>query len=167
MTHFASHPLLTLDVANRLIDHAFRERRRRHLKPLAIVVLDAGGHLIAFQREDGSSLFRFQIATGKATAALGMGMSTRAIRDALASRPVFQTTLAAATNGKFIPVPGGVLLLDPSQTIIGAIGVSGDTSEYDELCGIVAAHAVGLLSDPATPDPSLPESPAAPLSSKL
>jgi uncharacterized protein GlcG (DUF336 family) len=145
---------LTLDAAARIVDAAIAERRKRGILPLAVAVLDAGGNLVAFKREDGCGLLRFDIARGKAWAALGMGMSTRLIRDRLASRPVFQGALATAADGRFIPVPGGVLVLDAGGAAIGAVGISGDASDKDEYCAITAIRAAGLASEPDAPSPA-------------
>lgn len=147
------HSGLALDVAAKIIDHAIALRRKESVLPLAVAVLDAGGNLVAFQREDGSGVLRFDIAFGKARAALGMGMSTRLIRDRLGSRVAFQAALAAASDGRFIPVPGGVLILDSAGAAIGAVGISGDASDKDEYCAIQAIHAAGLGSEPAEPNP--------------
>jgi uncharacterized protein GlcG (DUF336 family) len=142
---------LDLETANRIIGAAVAERRKRGLLPLAVAVLDAGGNLVAFQREDGCGVLRFDIAFGKAWGALGMGMSSRLIRDRLKERPAFQGALAAAAGGRFIPVPGGVLVLDGSGAAIGAVGISGDASDKDEYCAITAIQAAGLGSEPAAP----------------
>ena len=147
------HSSLTLDAAARIVDEAIAIRRRAGLLPLAVAVLDAGGHLVTFKREDGSGVLRFDIAFGKAWAALGMGMSTRLIRDRLGQRPAFQGALAAASDGRFVPVPGGVLILDPAGLAIGAVGISGDASDKDEYCAIAALQAAGLGSEPAEPNP--------------
>ena len=128
-------------------------RNEHGLLPLTVVVLDSGGQLVTAKREDGCGTLRFDIALGKAAAALGMGMSTRLIRDRLANRPAFQGALASAAQGRFIPVPGGVLILDESNRAIGAIGVSGDTSDKDEFCAIEAIKAAGMLCEPAQPNP--------------
>lgn len=144
---------ITLEVASRIVDSAIAIRRREGLLPLAVAVLDAGGQLVAFKREDGSGVMRFDIAFGKAHGALGMGMSTRLIRDRLAARPAFQSALAAASDGRFIPVPGGVLILNPDKLVIGAVGISGDASDKDEYCAIQAVHEVGLTTEPAEPNP--------------
>jgi len=147
----AVHTSFTLAAATRIIDAALAERVARGLLPLAVAVLDAGGNLVAFKREDGCGVLRFDIAFGKAWAALGMGMSTRLIRDRLKERPAFQGALAAAAEGRFIPVPGGVLVLDATGTAIGAVGISGDASDKDEYCAIVGILAAGLSSEPAAP----------------
>lgn len=142
---------LELAAASRIVDAAISERRKQEVLPLAVAVLDAGGHLVAFKREDGCGVLRFDIAFGKAWAALGMGMSTRLIRDRLKERPAFQGALAAASDGRFIPVPGGVLVLDAGGNAIGAVGISGDASDKDEYCAIAAIRAAGFGSEPAAP----------------
>ncbi len=140
-----------LAAAVRIIDAALAERAAHGLLPLAVAVLDSGGNLVAFKREDGCGVMRFDIAFGKAWAALGMGMSTRLIRDRMKERPAFQGALAAASGGRFIPVPGGVLVLDGSSTAIGAVGISGDASDKDEYCAIAGILAAGFASEPAAP----------------
>jgi uncharacterized protein GlcG (DUF336 family) len=147
------HSSLPLAAASRMLDEAMAVRKREGLLPLAVAVLDAGGNLVAFKREDGSGVLRYDIAVGKAAAALGMGMSTRLIRDRLAARPAFQNALAAASQGRFIPVPGGVLVLDGAGAAVGAIGISGDASDKDEYCAIAAVKAAGYASEPAEPNP--------------
>jgi len=149
----AIHSSLALDVAARIVDEAIVAARSENLLPLAIAVLDAGGNLVCFKREDGCGVLRFDIARGKAWAALGMGMSTRQIRDRLAQRPAFQNALAAASDGRFIPSPGGVLILDPAEHAIGAVGISGDASDRDEYCAIRAVIATGLAAEPPAPPP--------------
>ena len=144
---------LALAAAAKIVDEALAIRAKEGLLPLAVAVLDAGGNLVAYKREDGCGVLRFDIAYGKAWGALGMGMSTRLIRDRLKERPAFQNALAAAANGRFIPVPGGVLVLDAKSIAIGAVGVSGDASDKDEYCAIAAIHAAGLGSEPAQPNP--------------
>lgn len=144
---------LPLAAAERIIDAAIAARRRERLLPLVVAVLDAGGNLVACKREDGSGVLRFDIARGKAWAALGMGMATRTIRDRMANRPAFQSALAAAADGRFIPVPGGVLILDATGTAIGAVGVSGDASDKDEYCAIEGIRTAGYACDPGEPHP--------------
>jgi glc operon protein GlcG len=144
---------LPLSGAARIVDEALAIRAKQGLMPLAVAVIDAGGNLVAFKREDGCGLLRFDVAYGKAWAALGMGMPTRLIRDRMASRPAFQGALAAASGGRFIPVPGGVLILDAAGQAIGAAGISGDASDKDEYCAIAAIRAAGYGSDPAEPNP--------------
>lgn len=148
------HSSFTLAAAEKIIDAALSARRAAGILPIVVAVLDSGGNLVAFKREDGSGLLRFDVAFGKAWACLGMGMSTRLIRDRLAQRPAFQGALAAASDGRFIPVPGGVLVLDKAGTAIGAVGVSGDASDKDEYCAIEGIRAAGLASEPTDPQPA-------------
>jgi uncharacterized protein GlcG (DUF336 family) len=145
--------VLALDVASQIVDEALAIGRREGMHPLTVVVLDVGGKIIACKSEDGSGTLRFDIAAGKASGALGMGISSRLIRDRLADRPAFQSALAAAANGRFIPVPGGVLIEDAEGFTIGAVGISGDTSEKDEYCAIGAIHKAGFATEPADIDP--------------
>ena len=145
---------LTLEAARQIIAVALATARAEAMLPMTVVVLDAGGRIVASQFEDGSGLLRFDVARGKAWGALGMGMSSRLIRDRLESRPSFQAALGVAADGKFIPVPGGVLVKLPDGTVIGAVGISGDTSEKDEFCAIKAIHASDLACEPDTPDAS-------------
>jgi glc operon protein GlcG len=147
----AIHTSLGLTVASRITDEALRLRHEHGLLPLAVAVLDAGGHTVSFRREDGCGVLRHDIAHGKAWGALGMGMATRQIRDRLASRPSFQAALAAASGGRFIPTPGGVLIVDAQGVAIGAVGISGDASDKDEFCAIEAIRAAGLTPEPPEP----------------
>ena len=151
------HSRLDLDTATRITDEALRLRRERGLLPLAVMLLDAGGNVVSFRREDGCGLLRHDIAMGKAWGALGMGMATRQIRDRLANRPTFQAALAAASDGRFIPTPGGVLILDDQGRAIGAVGISGDASDKDEFCAIEAIRAAGLSPEPPAPNPEWSE----------
>ncbi|MEN9831748.1 MAG: hypothetical protein RLZ89_245 [Pseudomonadota bacterium] len=147
------HPLqtsLSLAQAAAILDECLAVRQKEGLLPLAVAVLDAGGQLVAFKREDGCGVLRYDIAFGKAWAALGMGMSTRLIRDRLSNRPAFQSALASASDGRFIPVPGGVLILNAQKSVIGAVGVSGDASDRDEYCAIHAIQVAGLGCEPAS-----------------
>lgn len=144
---------LELEVADKICLEVLRLRRAHGLLPLTVAVLDSGGHLVSFRREDGCGVLRADIAIGKAWGALGMGMSTRQIRDRLSNRPTFQSALAAASDGRFIPTPGGVLIVDSSDQAIGAVGISGDASDKDEYCAISAVNAVGLRAEPSAPQP--------------
>ena len=145
---------LTLDQASTIIDAAIKKGRELGFLPLTVAVLDSGGHLVAFKREDESGILRPQVAIGKAWGSLGMGVPSRTLRDNLADRPSFVNSLSVASGGRFIPVPGGVLIYNQEQKIIGAVGISGDTSEKDEYCAIEGVKAAGLPSNPATPDPN-------------
>lgn len=143
---------LALEQASQIVDEALRLGRDNDMDPLTVVVLDVGGKIIAVKSEDGSGVLRFDIAMGKAWGALGMGISSRLIRDRLKERPVFQNALAAASDGRLIPVPGGVLIEDSDGFTIGAVGISGDTSEKDEYCAIGGIQSAGLHSEPAAAD---------------
>ena len=144
---------LPLEAASRIIERALAAGRGAGMAPLTVAVLDAGGHLVALQREDGSGILRVEIATGKAWGALGMGESSRALGERLRERLAFQAALAAASGGRFVAVPGGVLIRDAAGEVIGAVGISGDTSEKDEYCAIEGVRAAGLTPEPADPDP--------------
>jgi len=139
---------LSLKTAEIIVDEVLASARRESLLPITVVVLDGGGKPIAMKSEDGSGLLRFDIAFGKAWGALGMGISSRLIRDRLSARPTFQNALASASDGQLIPVPGGVLIEDTDGYTLGAVGVSGDTSEKDEFCAIRAIHKAGFVSEP-------------------
>jgi len=144
---------VTLEQASVIVDTALSKGREVRLKPLSVAVLDSGGHLVAFKRENDSGILRPEIAIGKAWAALGMGVSSRKIRDNLSERPTFINSLSVASGGRFIPVPGGVLIKAMDHKIIGAVGISGDTSEKDEFCAIEGIKAADLLPDPEAPSP--------------
>ena len=144
---------LTLETTSAILDSALAQGRLQKLLPLSVVILDVGGKIIASKSEDGSGIMRFDIAFGKAWGALGMGISSRLIRDRLSDRPTFVNALAAVGVGRFVPVPGGVLIEDADGYTIGAIGISGDTSEKDEYCAIRAVQAAGFGAEPAEVEP--------------
>jgi len=148
------HSSLELASALRITDEALRLRSEHGLLPLAVMVLDAGGNVVSFRREDGCGLLRHDIAMGKAWGALGMGMATRQIRDRLANRTNFQAALGSASDGRFIPTPGGVLILNAQGQAIGAVGISGDASDKDEFCAIESIRAAGLAPEPPEPAPN-------------
>ncbi len=137
---------LTLAQANQIIAAAFAKGRELNLKPLSVVVLDAGGHLIAFQRQDGASNLRFEIARGKAAGALALGVSSRTLGTMAAERPSFVASLGAIAMGGLIPVAGGVLIAGDENTVIGAVGATGDTSDNDEICVLEGIKAAGLTA---------------------
>lgn len=139
---------LPLADAERIVAAALATQRARGLLPLAEAVLDAGGDLVACKREEGCATLRGDIGFGKAWGALGMGMSTRLIRDRLKVLPAFQGVLASASGGRFIPVPGGALALDASGAAAGALGISGDASDKYAYSAISALHAAGYGSEP-------------------
>ncbi|WP_332812916.1 GlcG/HbpS family heme-binding protein [Sphingomonas sp.] len=137
---------ISLDQANLIITAAFAKGKELGLKPLSVAVLDAGAHLTAFQRQDGSSNLRLQIATGKAAGALAMGMSSRKIGDLAAERPSFVAALGAIATSGVVPTAGGVIVVGSDGAAIGAVGVTGDTSDNDELCALAGIAAAGLTA---------------------
>jgi uncharacterized protein GlcG (DUF336 family) len=141
-------PSLSLDAANRIVEGALRRARDSGCKPLTVAVLDAGGHLLSFQRQDGSGILRPDIAIGKAWGALGMGASSGALAQRLAGNPAFLNALAAMSQGRVVPAAGGVLVRSDDGDVIGAVGISGDSSDKDEDCAIAGIHEAGLSSDP-------------------
>jgi uncharacterized protein GlcG (DUF336 family) len=141
---------LTLKSVNEMIAAALAKGRELKLKALAVAVLDDRGALKAFGAEDGTSLRRGEIAIGKATAALNLGLGTRAVNKMAVDRPYFITSVAASMGGPFVPVPGGVLIRNGAGAVIGAVGISGDTSDNDEAAAIAGILAVGLEADPGT-----------------
>ena len=143
--------MLTFDTARKLADAVLAEGRRRDSSPLTVAVLDAGGHQIVLYRQDGAGFVRPQIAIGKAWGALGLGFSSRGIAQVAARVPAFFDALAVASEGRMFPAAGGVLLRDTDDVIIGAVGVSGDNSDVDEACAIVAAYELGLQPEPLKP----------------
>lgn len=143
--------MLTLAQASVIIDKALEKGRELAFKPLTVAVLDAGGQMKALKREDGSSLLRPEIAGGKAWGALGMGFGGREFARRAAQNPVFLQALTAASGGRIIPVPGGVLIRDSSGEIQGAVGISGDTSDNDETCAVFGIRAAGLVPDTGDP----------------
>lgn len=141
-------PDLTLDAARAIIDKALAEARRLSLKPLAVVVYDARGALKAFAAEDGTSLRRAEIAMGKANGALALGMGSRAIAKQAAERPAFVAAVTHVAGPQaLVPVPGGVLIRS-GDAVVGAVGISGDTSDNDETCAVAGIEAAGLKADP-------------------
>ncbi|HYF65451.1 MAG TPA: heme-binding protein [Herpetosiphonaceae bacterium] len=139
---------LSLEQATTIIDTALAEARERNFARLAVAVVDAGGHLIAFKREDGAGFARFDIAYGKAWGALGMGFGTRELAERGARFPAFVAAIASATQGRMIPSPGGVVILDAAGEAVGAVGISGDIGDNDELCAIAGIAALGLTALP-------------------
>ncbi len=137
---------LTLDQARGIIAAARSHGQEAGFKPLTVVVLDAGGHVLAVEREDGSSTKRFEVAYGKAHGAVSLGMGSRALMGRAEQQPYF---IAAVTNsvGALVPVPGGVLVRDASGDLLGAVGVSGDTSDNDESAAVAGIEAAGLTAE--------------------
>ena len=135
---------ITLAQARTILDAILEEARVQQAQPLAIIILDAGAHPVTFAREDGASLFRFDIARAKAAGALGMGADTRVIATRAASNPTFFQSVVAVTGGQLALSPGGVIIRDLEGRIIGAVGTSGDTGDMDEACAIAGITAAGL-----------------------
>ena len=140
--------VISLSQASTIVDVALKTARDSNLQPLTVAVLDGGGHLVAFKREDKSGILRFDIAFGKAWGALGMGFGSRTLAARAAKTPQFFTMLAAASGGRIVTNPAGVLIRDAAGNIVGACGVSGDTSDNDEICAIAGIEAAGLKADP-------------------
>jgi uncharacterized protein GlcG (DUF336 family) len=139
---------LTLAQASTIVDTALKTAREKNFQPLTVAVLDPGGHLVAFKREDKSGILRFDVAYGKAWGALGMGFGSRTLAERAAQTPQFFTMLAAASGGRIIANPGGILIRDAAGDVIGAVGISGDTADNDEICGIAGIEAAALKADP-------------------
>lgn len=144
---------LTLAQASTIVDVALKTGRDKKFQALTVAVLDAGGHLVAFKREDKSGILRFDIAFGKAWGALGMGFGSRTLAGRAVKQQTFYTVLAAVSGGRLVPVPGGVLIRDAAGDVVGAVGISGDTSENDEHCAVAGITAAGLKADPGA-DPT-------------
>ncbi|MEW5424236.1 heme-binding protein [Amorphus sp. 3PC139-8] len=137
---------LTLDHARTIIETAFAKGEELGLKPLGVVVLDAGGHPVAMMRQDGSSFMRLDIAGGKAYGAIGVGRGSRFLNDAAIERPHFVAALSGVAGGRMVPVPGGVVIKDTEGRALGGVGVSGDTSDNDEACAVAGIEAAGLVA---------------------
>jgi len=139
---------VTLAQATSIVDAALKAARELKQMPQTVVVLDTGGHLVCAKREDGSGIVRFEIAVGKAYGALGMGWGSRTMMERAAQNPNFLTAIAAASGGRLVPNPGGVLVRDVSNHVLGAVGISGDTGDNDEIIAIAGIEAAGLKADP-------------------
>lgn len=135
---------VTLEQANTIIAAGQAKGREMGIGPLTIVVLDDGGHLVSMQREDKSGILRFEIAFGKAWGGLAIGRSSRANEADILTREHFGVALAAASNGRIIPVAGGVLIMDSDGNVAGAVGVTGNSSDNDEACAVAGIDAAGL-----------------------
>ena len=144
-------PALTLEQASIIVDKALEKGRELKLQPLTVVVLDAGGQMKAMKRDDRSSLLRPEIAGGKAWGALGMGFGGREFARRAAGNPAFIQALSVASGGRIVPVPGGVLIRDKAGEVVGAAGISGDTSDNDETCAVYGIQCAGLLPDTGDP----------------
>ncbi len=138
---------LTLAVANRIIEEALSEGAGAGTKPVAVAITGPEGHLIALQRQDGASMFRVEIAHGKAWGAVAMGVSSRELAKKAQENPSFIHGLSVASGGRILTSPGGVVIRDSSGRVLGAAGISGDTGENDERLAIHGIEAVGLVAD--------------------
>jgi uncharacterized protein GlcG (DUF336 family) len=138
---------LSLDVARKILDTALAKGVEKKLKPLVVTVLDARGCVKISAAQDGTSLLRSEIAHGKAYGALAMGMGSRALFQRAQEQAYFVSAVNALAQGRMVPVPGGVLILDDNGTLLGAVGVSGDTSDNDEICALAGIEAAGLKAN--------------------
>src|SRR6266581_6989426 len=135
---------LTLELAVSVIDGAISRAADLGCAPLTVVVLDAGGHDVALKRQDRSGILRADIARGKAWGALGMGFSSRELAERAQKVPAFVGALASVSQGRLVPAAGGILIYDEGRNVLGAIGISGDTSDRDEECAVSGVKAAGL-----------------------
>ena len=138
---------LTLNIARKILDAALAKAAEKKLKPLVIAILDARGCVKLTAAQDGTSLLRFEVAHAKAYGALAMGMGSRALYQRAQEQSYFIDAVNTLAQGRLVPVPGGVLIQDGS-TLLGAIGVSGDTSDNDEACAIAGIETAGLKANP-------------------
>jgi uncharacterized protein GlcG (DUF336 family) len=139
---------IELATAATIIDAALSAARSRKLRPMTIAVLDSGGDLVAFKREDGTGIRRYDVVLGKAFGALVMNRPSREIGKIAERAPVFIQSLVTATQGRLMPTPGGVLIKDRDGRILGAVGSSGDDADEDEACAIAGVRAAGLVPEP-------------------
>ena len=137
---------MDLETARTVVAAARDHARQAGLKPLTVVVLDAGGHVVAAEREDGASIGRFEIGFGKAYGALALGQGSRATMARAEQQAYFVGAAGAAIGGALVPVPGGVLVRDDAGTLLGAVGITGDTSDHDESAAVAGIEAAGLTA---------------------
>jgi len=138
---------VTLAQASTIVDTALAKARELKLNPLTVVVLDAGGYPVALKREDNSALMRHMVAHAKAWGVLGMGEGGRKLRGRAQNNPAFFGVLTELAGGNIVPNPGGVLLRDGDNRIVGSVGISGDSGENDEVCAVAGIEAAGLTAD--------------------
>jgi len=137
---------LTLDTARKILDAALSKAVEHKLKPLVITILDARGAVKVTAAQDGTSLMRAEVAHGKAYGALALGLGSRALFQRAQEQPFFIDAVNTLAQGRMVPVPGGVLIMN-GATLLGAVGVSGDTSDNDEICAIAGIEAAGLKAN--------------------
>ena len=140
-------PSVSLEAASLIVDKSIEKGRESGFKPLTVAVLDAGGQLKAFKREDGSSLLRPEIAMGKAWGVLGMGHGGRELARRAAKVPMFFNALSDMSGGRMVPVPGGVLIRSADGEVIGSVGISGDNADNDESCAVHGIESANLSAD--------------------
>ncbi len=145
---------ISLDEATKLIAGIFADAAARKLRPLTAVVLDAGGHVKAALKQDGSSMLRFEIAYGKAYAALALGRSSRLVLQKSREKPIFMENLQQLAQGPMFLEGGGQLVRDTQGEVVGAVGVTGDVNEMDDLAAVAGIHAAGFKSDYDFTDPA-------------
>ena len=138
--------VLDLETARSIIAGARAHGSSAGLKPLTVVVLDDGGHVIAAEREDGASMKRFEIGFGKAYGALSLGMGSRSIMARAEQQAFFVAAVTSAVGGTLVPVPGGVLVRDEGGDLVGAVGITGDTSDNDEAAAVAGIEGAGLTA---------------------
>ena len=139
-------PHLTLAQANKIVETAFVKAREMKVRPLAVAVLDDAGHVKSLQREDGASMFRCDVAVGKAWASVGMGVASRTLLERAKQNPHFFGALSATAQGKFLPQTGAVVIKDTDGNVLGAAGASGGTGDEDEAVCIAGIEAAGLAA---------------------
>jgi uncharacterized protein GlcG (DUF336 family) len=139
---------VTLAQASTIVDATLKKARELKQMPQTVVVLDSGGHVVCAKREDDSGIIRFEVAVGKAYGALGMGWGSRTMMERAAQNPNFLTSIVAASEGRLVPNPGGVLIRDANNRILGAVGISGDIADNDEIIAVAGIEAAGLKADP-------------------
>jgi uncharacterized protein GlcG (DUF336 family) len=138
---------LTLANAKVIIDHALSEQKKQGFKPMAAVVLGSGGGIRASESQDGTSLIRPKIAHGKAYGAYMMGLGSRALFERAKVEPFFIQSMNSLCDGALVPVPGGVLIRSKDGQLLGAVGITGDISDNDEICAVVGIEAAGFVAD--------------------
>ena len=138
---------LTLAQSKTIIEHALKEQEKRGFKPMAVVVLGAGGAIKASESQDGTSLVRPRIAHGKAFGAYSLGLGSRALFERAKVEPFFIQSMNSLCDGALVPVPGGVLIRSTDGELLGAVGITGDISDNDEICAVAGIEAVGLKAD--------------------
>ena len=139
--------MITLDMANRIIEAVLRRAAAIDCRPISVIVVEPGGKVKAFQKEDGSSMVRFEMAFGKAYAALALGRSSRLVRERALERPIFMRYLMGATDEQIFPEGGGLQIRSLDGEVIGAVGVTGETEDRDEELALHGIHAAGLKTD--------------------